>query len=135
MAITSEQARAVIEAARRKANELGVPAIISVLDAGCHLKALERMDGAPLGSIDVAIGKARTAALFACNSEDVWEYCKPGAPAPGLDRSNGGLMTFAGGISLKAPGGVLLGAVGISGGAVVQDQAIAQAGAAAFTSR
>lgn len=132
MGITSQQAQAVVEAAQARARALGVHAVISVIDSGCHLKAFQRMDGAPLGSIDIALGKARTAALFACNSEDVWEYCKPGAPAPGLELSNGGLMTFAGGISLKSGDGSVLGAVGVSGGAVTQDQEIARAGAAAF---
>ena len=133
MQISIQQAQQVIAHAEKRALELGVPAIIAVLDAGCHLKALHRMDGAPLGSIDIAMGKARTAALFSCNSEDVWEYCKPGAPAPGLERSNGGLMTFAGGISLKSPDGELLGAIGVSGGAVSQDKEIAQAGANALS--
>jgi len=132
MDITIAQAQAVIEAARARASALGVPAVISVIDGGCHLKAFQRMDGAPLGSIDIALGKARTAALFACNSEDVWEYCKPGAPAPGLELSNGGLMTFAGGMSFKSSGGAVIGAIGVSGGAVAQDQEIALAGAAAF---
>lgn len=135
MGITIAQAQAVIDAACARASALGVPAVISVIDGGCHLKAFQRMDGAPLGSIDIALGKARTAALFACNSEDVWEYCKPGAPAPGLELSNGGLMTFAGGISLKSGDGAVLGAIGVSGGAVSQDQDIARAGAAAFSAR
>lgn len=135
MNITSEQARAVIEAAQARASALGVPAVISVIDGGCHLKAFQRMDGAPLGSIDIALGKARTATLFGCNSEDVWEFCKPGAPAPGLERSNGGLMTFAGGMSFKSPGGAVIGAIGVSGGTVAQDQEIARAGAAAFSTR
>lgn len=132
MALTSRQAQAVIEAAQARASALGVPVVIAVIDGGCHLKALQRMDGAPLGSIDVATGKARTAALFGCNSEDVWEYCKPGAPAPGLERSNGGLMTFGGGMALKSADGGLIGAVGVSGGAVSEDQEIVRAGAAAL---
>jgi uncharacterized protein GlcG (DUF336 family) len=80
-----------------------VPIIIAVLDAAAHLKAFSRMDGAVLGSIDIAIKKARTAVLFECNSEAVWEYCKPGAPAQGLEFSNGGLAPFAGGIPLRGP--------------------------------
>lgn len=135
MGLTSQQAQAMIEEAQARARVLGVPAVISVIDGGCHLKAFQRMDGAPLGSIDIALGKARTAALFGCNSEDVWEYCKPGAPAPGLDRSNGGLMTFAGGISLKSGNGTVLGAIGVSGGSVAQDQDIARAGVMAFQPR
>lgn len=132
MQITSKQAQAVIDGAMAKAHKLGVPAIVTIIDAGCHLKAFSRMDGAPLGSIDISMRKAKTAALFSCNSEDVWEYCKPGAPAPGLELSNGGLMTFAGGISLKTPDGIVIGAIGVSGGAVSQDKEIAEAGAAAF---
>jgi uncharacterized protein GlcG (DUF336 family) len=128
----SNQARALIAAGEKRATELGVPVNIAVLDAGTHLKAFSRMDGAVLGSIDVSISKARTAVLFQVSSEMVWEYCKPGAAAPGLERSNGGLATFAGGIPLFDPRGALVGAVGVSGGAVPQDLEIAKAAAAAL---
>jgi uncharacterized protein GlcG (DUF336 family) len=131
MSLTLNRARAVIAAAEAKASELGVPVIVVVVDAGVHPKAFTRMDGAPLGSIDVAMKKARTSALFNANSEAVWEYCKPGAPAPGLELSNGGLAPFGGGVPLEA-GGELVGAVGVSGGTVAQDSEIAQAAAAAF---
>jgi uncharacterized protein GlcG (DUF336 family) len=124
----------VIDAAESKAAELGVPVIIAVCDAGAHLKAFSRMDGAVLGSIDIALKKARTAALFECNSEAVWEYCKPGAAAPALELSNGGLAPFAGGILLKGSAGEVIGAVGVSGGAVSQDFQIAQAAVSAFNS-
>jgi uncharacterized protein GlcG (DUF336 family) len=133
MPLTSSQARAVIAAAEAKASAIGVPVIIAVLDAGTHLKAFTRMDGAVLASIDIAMKKARTAALFQASSEAVWEYCKPGAPAPGLELTNGGLAPFGGGIPLKNVDGECLGAVGVSGGAVAQDMEIAQAAAAAFT--
>lgn len=129
--ISLEQARTIIAAGEAQARKIGVPVNIAVLDAGANLKAFSRMDGAVLGSIDVALGKARTAALFQVTSEAVWDYCKPGAPAPGLDRSNGGLMTFAGGMPILAADGAVLGAVGVSGGAVSQDRDIAQAAAAA----
>lgn len=133
MPIKERQAAAVIEAGRAKASELGVPVIIAVLDEGTNLKAFSRMDGAVLGSIDIALKKARTSALFECSSEDVWEYCKPGAPAPGLELSNGGLAVFAGGIPLKGESGEMIGAVGVSGGSVEQDLAIARAAAAALS--
>src|SRR5215510_12686946 len=133
MPLTSSQASAVIAAAEAKASAIGVSVIVAVVDAGVHLKAFSRMDGAVLGSIDIAIKKARTAALFECNSEAVWEYCKPGSPAHGLEFSNGGLAPFAGGIPLKGPTGALIGAVGVSGGAVSQDFEIARAAVAAFT--
>ncbi len=133
MTLTTDQTRQIIAAGAAKARNIGVPVTIAVLDAATHLKAFERMDGAVLGSIDVALGKARTAALFEITSEAVWDYCQPGAPAPGLDRSNGGLMTFAGGIPLVDAEGAMIGAVGVSGGAVSEDRAIAEAAAAALS--
>jgi len=131
--ISTDQARAVANAAEAHAKKLGVPVNIAVLDSGAHLKTFLRMDKAVLGSIDIATGKARTAVLFGIRSDEVWDYCKPGAPAPGLERSNGGLSTFAGGIPLRRRDGEMVGALGISGGSVAQDLAIAEAGAAAFT--
>ena len=128
-----QQATRVIERAKAAAAETGVPVIIAVLDPATNLKAFARMDGAVLGSIDIAIKKAKTAALFECNSEDVWEYCKPGAPAYGLELSNGGLAPFGGGTAIKDSNGKLLGAVGVSGGSVNQDQAIAKAAVAGIS--
>jgi uncharacterized protein GlcG (DUF336 family) len=132
MPLTLFQARAVITAAEAKAAAIGIPVIIAVVDAGVHLKAFTRMDGAVLGSIDIALKKARTSALFQANSEAVWEYCKPGAPAPALELTNDGLAPFGGGVPLRSADGAVLGAVGVSGGAVVQDAEIAQAAAAAL---
>ena len=131
MPLSSSQARAAIAAAEGKASSIGVPVIIAVVDSGVHLKAFTRMDGAVLGSIDIAIRKARTSALFQANSEAVWEYCKPGAPAPALEITNDGLAPFGGGVPLRSADGEWLGAVGVSGGAVAQDAEIAQAAAAA----
>ena len=119
-------------AAEEKASAIGVPVNIAVLDAGAHLKAFLRMDRAALGSIDVALKKATTAALFQIPSEHVWDYCKPGAPAHALEHTNGGLAPFAGGLPLKDAKGDMLGAIGVSGGAVPQDLAIAEAGVAAL---
>jgi len=132
--ITADQAHDVVAASRSMAAELGVTVNIAVLDAGGHLKAFCRMDGAVLGSIDVAMRKARTAVLFGCESEAVWEYCRPGAAAPALELSNDGLAPYAGGIPLRAAGGTLVGAVGVSGAAIAQDLEIARAGAAACRS-
>ena len=130
--ITTRQAQAMLAAAEDRAAAIGVPVNVAVLDAGAHFKAFVRMDGAVLGSIDLAMKKARTAVLFNCTSDSVWEYCKPGAPAHGLELSNGGLAPFAGGVPLKGPDGETVGAVGVSGGAVPQDLDVAQAAVAAF---
>ena len=129
--ISARQAQQMVAAGEERAARIGVPVNIAVLDAGAHLKAFLRMDGAVLGSIDIALRKARTAVLFAAPSEAVWEYCKPGAPAPGLELSNGGLAPFAGGIPIKGRDGELIGGVGVSGGAVPQDLEIAGAAVAA----
>ena len=131
MSLTTDRARAVLAAAEAKAWEIGVPVVVAIVDAGVHLKAFTRMDGAPLGSIDIAMKKARTAALFNVASEAVWEYCKPGAPAHALEYTNGGLAPFGGGVPISADG-ELVGAIGVSGGAVSQDREIAIAAAAAF---
>ena len=130
MSITEDTAQAMIAAARAAAREIGVPMNIAVLDAGAHLKAFARMDGALLGSIDIAFGKARTSVLFGMNSETVGEFCKPGGTSPGLELTNGTLVVFAGGIPILGENGRVVGAVGVSGGAVTQDFRVAQAAAA-----
>lgn len=132
MTLTIQQADAMITAGIARARDLGVAANIALLDAAAHLKAFARMDGAVLGSIDLSIGKARTAALFQISSEAVWDYCKPGAPAHNLEASNGGLMPFPGGLPVTASDGSVIGAVGVSGGAPSQDLEIAKAAVAAL---
>jgi uncharacterized protein GlcG (DUF336 family) len=116
MQITSHQAHVIIQGAEAKAREMGLPAVIAVLDAGAHLKALQRMDGAVLAAVDIAIRKASTAVLFQADSDAVWKYCKPGAPAHGLELTNGGLAPFGGGMPLKGVDGTVIGALGVSGG-------------------
>jgi len=130
--ITLEQANALIAAGEAKANAIGVPANIAILDSGAHLKAFVRQDGAVLGSIDISINKARTSALFRAPTEALWDYAKPGGPSPGLENSNGGITLFPGGLPLFDKQGTFLGAVGVSGGAPSQDLEIASAAAAAF---
>ena len=85
------------------------------------------MDAAVLGSIYLAMRKAPTAALSAVSSEAVWKYCNPGAPAHNLEASNGGLAPFAGGLPIHGANGAMIGAIGVSGGAVPQDLEIAEA--------
>lgn len=130
--ITLDDARRIIAAGEARAREIGVPVNIAVLDAGAHLKAFGRMDGALLGSIDIAANKARTAALFSMRTEAIGEFCKPGGTSFGLEQTNGGLVVFAGGIPLIDESNALIGAVGVSGGAVAQDLDVAEAAAAAL---
>ena len=133
MPLTSSQARAILDAAEARASAIGVPVSVAVVDAGVHLRAFARMGDAALGSIDIALKKARTSALVQANSEAVRKYCKPGAPAHALEVTNDGLAPFGGGVLLRAADGEVLGAVGVSGAAVVQDAEIAAAAAAALT--
>ena len=130
--ITSEQARAVLEAALRKSQELNTLMNVAVVDAGANLKAFSRMDGAWLGSIDIAIKKARTARWFDMNTGEIGKLSQPGGPLYGIEHSNGGLITFPGGVPLKDKSGVVIGAIGVSGSTVENDHAVATAGAEAL---
>ena len=127
MEITLEQAKAVIEKARHKASEIQVPVNIAVLDTAGYLKSFIRMDDAFLGSIDIAIQKAKTSMLFRTNSEVVGEFLKPEAAAYGLENTNGGLVAFPGGKPILSDNQIV-GYIGVSGGAVPQDALIATAG-------
>jgi uncharacterized protein GlcG (DUF336 family) len=130
--VTLDTARQVIKSARRAAEAIGVPMNIAVVDEGNNLVAFERMDGAWLGSIDIAQGKAYTARAFDMSTKDLAPLCQPGQPLFGIQASNDGhLIVFAGGIPLERDGDVV-GAIGVSGGSVEQDQEVAEAGAEAF---
>lgn len=130
--ITLEDAMKVITAARKKATTVGQPMNIAVADAGGNLVAHVRMDGAWLGSVDIAINKAFTARAFDISTKELGTQSQPGAQFYGIHVSNHGrVMIFAGGIPLKR-GGTVEGAIGVSGGTGEQDQAVAEAGVAAF---
>src|SRR5580765_6561206 len=105
---------------------------IAVVDAGGNLKAFARMDGAWLGSIDISIRKARTARWFDMNTGEIGKLSQPGGPLFGIEHSNGGLITFPGGVPLKDRGGDVVGAIGVSGSTVENDHAVAIAGAQAL---
>jgi uncharacterized protein GlcG (DUF336 family) len=130
--ISLEQAHAVVAAAVKKAEEMKVKMDIAVLDAGGNLKAFARMDGAWLGSIDIAIKKARTARFFNFPTGAIGELSQPGGPLYQIEVSNGGLITFPGGVPLMAADGTVIGAVGVSGSTVEDDHAVGTAGAAAL---
>lgn len=105
---------------------------IAVVDAGANLVAFERMEGAWLGSIDIAINKAFTSRAFDTETKVLAENSQSGEQFFGIHVSNHGrVMVFAGGIPLKR-GGEVVGAVGVSGGLGAQDQAVAEAAARSF---
>jgi uncharacterized protein GlcG (DUF336 family) len=130
--VTLEAARHVIDSARLAAESIDIDMNIAIVDGGNNLVAFERMDGAWLGSIDIALGKAYTARAFNMSTKELAPLCQPGGSLFGIHASNNGrLIVFAGGIPLTRDGEVV-GAIGVSGGAVEQDQAVALAGAEAF---
>jgi len=130
--VTLDAATRVIEAALDKAEELDVEMNVAIVDAGGNLKAFVRMDGAFLGSIDVAMRKAKTSRMFDAPTGALKDATAPGGPLYGLERTNGGLITFAGGLPLHNAAGEVVGAIGVSGSSVENDLAVAQAGAQAF---
>jgi len=131
--ITLNDARAVIAAAEKKAEEIGQPMNIAVADSGGNLVAHVRMDNAWRGSIDISINKAWTARAFDIATKDLATHSQSGNQFFGIHASNHGrVMIFAGGIPLKR-GGKVVGAIGVSGGSGEQDHAVAEAGAAIFS--
>ncbi len=125
-------ARRIIAAAEKKAEELGQPMNVAIVDEGGNLLAFERMENAWRGSIDISINKAFTSRAFDITTKDLGNNSQPGQQFFGIHGSNGGrIMIFAGGIPLKQDGQVV-GAVGISGGSGEQDHAVAEAAAAAL---
>jgi len=131
MHVNYEQAQKILLAAVKKAQEIGVRSCIAVLDSGASLKAFTRMDDAWVGSIDVAIKKAKTACFFSMPSGEIGKLSQPGSPLYGIEHSNQGLITFPGGLPIVDDEGILIGAIGVSGDTVENDAIVAKAGAEA----
>lgn len=127
-----DQAQVVVDAAVKKAQQIATLMNITVIDAGGNLKAFARMDGAWLGSIDISAKKARTARFFDMDSGEIGKLSQPGGPLYHIEISNGGLITFPGGVLLKNATGEVIGAIGVSGSTVENDHAVATAGANAL---
>lgn len=130
--ISLDQAHVVLAAAIAKAREIDTKMDIAIVDRGGNLKAFVRMDGAWLGSIDIAIKKAKTARFFDMPTGDIGKLSQPGGPLYNIEHSNGGLITFPGGVPLKNAEGEVIGAIGVSGSTVENDHTVAAAGAAAI---
>ena len=128
MHVTQQSALAAIEAARKKAVKIETQMCIAVVDSGANLKAFLRMDDAWVGSIDIAIKKAKTACFFGMATGQLGKLSQPGKPLYAIEHSNDGLITFPGGLPIVAEDGVLIGAIGVSGSAVENDHAVAEAG-------
>ena len=130
--VTLEDARRVIAAAEKKADEIGQPMNIAVVDGGGNLIAHVRQDGAWMGSIDISISKAWTSRAFDIQTKDLGDNSQPTQQFFGIHTTNGGKVAiFAGGVPLLRDG-VVVGGLGVSGGSGEQDQTVAEAGAAAL---
>jgi uncharacterized protein GlcG (DUF336 family) len=128
MHITIAEAEIAIETAREEAKKLGTKMCIAVVDSGANLKAFYRMDDAWVGSIDIAIKKAKTAVFFGMPTGQIGRLSQPNAPLFGIEHTNGGLVTFPGGLPIVDKDGVMVGAIGVSGSSVENDEAVARAG-------
>ena len=133
--LTLADAREIIAAGEKKARELGIPYNLAVVDAGGSLIAHIRMDGAWLGSIDIAIHKAFTSRAFDMATQDLAKMAQSGKPLFGINSTNHDrVVIFAGGMPVK-DGDTVIGAVGASGGTVDQDQQVVEAAVGAATRR
>ncbi|HEX8505090.1 MAG TPA: heme-binding protein [Hymenobacter sp.] len=132
MGITLAQAQTALQAAHQKAVDMNVKMNIAVVDAGANLVAFIRMDDAWLGSLDISIKKAKTARFFDMPTGAIGGLSQPGGPLFNIEHSNGGLITFPGGIPIKGDGGLIMGAIGVSGSTVEDDHAVAEAGVQAI---
>ena len=128
MGISLAHAQAAVQAAHQKALDMGVKMNIAVVDAGANLVAFARMDDAWLGSLDISIRKAKTARFFDMPTGAIGGLSQPGGPLFGIEHSNGGLITFPGGIPIKDASGQVIGGIGVSGSTVEDDHAVAEAG-------
>ncbi|WP_236975719.1 GlcG/HbpS family heme-binding protein [Membranihabitans maritimus] len=126
--LSLNQARKILDACIAKSNELGVKMNIAVVDAGTNLVAFNKMDGAWLGSIDIALKKAKTARYFNMDSGEIGKLSQPGGALYNIEHSNGGLITFPGGVCIKDKNDNIIGAIGVSGSTVDDDHEVASAG-------
>ena len=131
--LSLQEVRSAVNAALEKSKEIGVKMNIAVVDSGANLKAFARMDGAWLGSIDIAIKKARTARFFDMNTGEIGKLSQPGGPLYNIEHSNDGLISFPGGVPIKSTTGEVIGAIGVSGSTVDNDHLVAEAAAAAIS--
>ena len=132
--LTLAAARRVVAAVLAEGRAMGIPLSVAVVDSGDQLVAFERMDAADLVSTSLALDKAYSALMNRMPTGDLGPYAQPGAEFYGYESLSGGRMVvFAGGLPLVRDG-VLVGAIGVSGGSAEQDAQAADAGARAFAS-
>lgn len=133
--LTLQFAKSLVNEIEKKAQELGIKAVVAVADDGGNLILLHRMDDAYIASIDIAINKAYTAVALKMPTETVGRLSQPGSPLYGLQFTNNNrLVIFGGGTPLKREG-IIFGGLGVSGGTAEQDIELAEIGAKVFEGR
>ncbi|WP_327286848.1 GlcG/HbpS family heme-binding protein [Streptomyces sp. NBC_01198] len=125
--LTLQEAMDRTAAGIAKATEMGVAMNVAIVDAGGHLLHFSRMEDAWLGSVDIAVKKARTAVLFKMPSAAIGELSQPGGDLYNIEITNGGLVSFSGGLPIVGADGRIVGGVGASGGLISEDAAVAEA--------
>merc|ERR1712110_140657 len=123
-----EIANKAVKAAINESEKLNVKMNIAIVDAGGNLIAFSRMDNAWLGSVDIAIKKAKTAIFFNMPTGEIGKLSQPGKPLYNIEHSNGGPITFPGGVPIQSGQNVLIGGIGVSGSTVENDHQVANAG-------
>ncbi|MFC7008425.1 GlcG/HbpS family heme-binding protein [Halalkalicoccus salilacus] len=130
--VSLDVAKDVIEAAERRATAIDTPMVITVANSEGNLVAQHRMDDAWLASVDISRNKAYTAAALDMPTHELADPTQPGGSLYGLQNTDQGRMVvFGGGYPLIRDGEVV-GAIGVSGGAVDQDMDVAEAGVSRF---
>lgn len=124
--LTQSLAKQLVANATALAAQQNFHICVAVVDRAGMLVHFERMDQALLGAIDVATKKARTAALFQMNSQDLGQHAQPGGAIYSLEFTNGGMISFGGGVMIRDAAGQVIGAIGVAGATVEADEAIAQ---------
>ncbi len=120
----------LIQRGEEMAARIQVPMVLTVVDDGGNLVAVHRMDDSLLASISISQAKAYTAAALRLPTDQVAQQVLPGAPLYGLQQTHPGqFCVFGGGVPIMV-NGVCIGGLGVSGGTVEQDTAVAQYAAA-----
>ncbi len=124
--MTLELAKALIEKTEARAKELGMAVVIAVSDAAARPVAVHCMDGAYIGSYDIALNKTFTSVGFRMSTAELGELSRPDGPLYGIQHTNEGKVVIFGGGELLEAQGTVIGAVGVSGGTAQQDTSLAE---------
>lgn len=127
-----DAANALCSEVRKYAKAKGVSVVVAVSDAGGNLIAFQREEDAFVASIDIAINKAFTSASLKMSTKELGELAKPDASLYGIQFTNGGKIVIFGGGEPLIKNGVIVGALGVSGGSAKDDTEFAEYGAKYF---